>query len=95
MILTSNPITVGSVSATETTLNLILQTQLGPTGNKTSATVTGQRFIRDGDATIPVGVLTVKGFADVFATAEANPAVGAEVAIIMESLARLAPLLGL
>lgn len=95
MILTSQPLTVGSVTATETTLNLILQTQLGSSGNKTSATVTGQRFIRDGNATIPVGVLTVKSFADVFATAEASPAIATEVSTIMTSLARLAPLIGL
>ena len=95
MILTSQPLTVGDVTATETTLNLNLQTQPGPDGNKTTATVTGQRFVRDGDATIPVGVLTVKSFSDVFAVAESNPAIGAEVQIIMESLARLAPLIGL
>lgn len=95
MILTSQPLTVGGVTATETTINLILQTQLGASGNKTSATVTGQRFIRDEPATIPVGVLTVKGFSDVFAAAESDPAIGEEVAIIMSSLARLAPLIGL
>jgi len=95
MIPTSQPLTVGSVTATETTVNLILQTQLGPDGNKTSATVTGQRFLRDGTATVPVGILTVKGYGDVFATAQSNPAIAAEVQIIFESLARLAPLIGL
>jgi hypothetical protein len=95
MIITSQPLTVGSITATETTVNLILNTQLGPNGNKTTASVTGQRFIRDGSATIPVGVVINKGFSDVFAVAESNPDISAEVQIIMESLARLAPLIGL
>jgi len=95
MIPTSLPITVGAITATETTVNLVLHTQLGPSGNITSANVNGQRFVRDGDATIPVGVVTHKSFQDVFATAEKSPAIGAEVQIIMESLARLAPLIGL
>jgi hypothetical protein len=95
MILTSQPITVGTIVASETTVNLILTTQLGPNGNKTCANVIGQRFIRDGEATIPVGVQINKGYSDVFAAASLNPALAAEVQIIFESLARLAPLIGL
>ena len=95
MIPTSLPITVGAVTATETTVNLILNTQLGPNGNKTSANVIGQRFIREGDATIPVGIVIHKSFRDVFEAAEETPAIGAEVQIIMGALARLAPLIGL
>lgn len=95
MILTSQPLAVGGVTAIETTVNLIINTQLGPSGNKTTANVIGQRFIRDGSATIPVGVVINKGFADVFVAAESDPAIDAEVQIIFESLARLAPLIGL
>jgi hypothetical protein len=95
MILTSQPITVGGVTATETTVNLILNTQLGSAGNKTTANIIGQRFIRDGSATIPIGVAINKGYADVFETAATSPAIAAEVQTIFDSLARLAPLLGL
>lgn len=95
MILTSQPITVGGVEVVETTVNLVLQTQLGPDGSKTTAHINGQRFIRDGQATLPVGTPIAKHYGDVFAVASANPAIGAEVQIIMESLGRLAPLLGL
>jgi hypothetical protein len=95
MIRTSQKITVGNVTAEETTVSLYLATRLGPDGNTTTANIIGQRFVRSGKATIPIGSPIAKGYADVFAAAAESPAINTEVKIIFESLARLAPLLGL
>ena len=95
MILTSSPLTIGGLTAEETTVSLVLQTVCSPTGNKTSAVTTGQRFIRDGDATIPVGPPIVQVFSDIYALAATDPNIATEVGIITAALGRLAPMIGL
>lgn len=96
MIETQHPITVGNVTANETTVSLHLNVKPTAAGVKASAVVIGQRFHRGaGDNCTPMGAAIRKDFADVFALAASNPAIAAEVQAITESLGRLAPLLDL
>lgn len=96
MIKTQHPITLGSVTADETTVSLSLTAKPTSTGIAASAVVVGQRFVRgEGNACTPVGPAIRRDVADVYALAATDPAIGAEVALITDSLGRLAPLLNL
>jgi hypothetical protein len=96
MITTQHPITIGSVTANETTVSLSLTTKPTSTGIAASAVVIGQRFVRgEGNACTPIGQPIRRDVADVYALAATNPAIAAEVQLITESLGRLARMLDL
>ena len=95
MITTQHPIQIGNVTAEELAISLSIATRCTAAGVQASAVVTGQRFIRDGEATIPVGLAVRKDAPDVYALAGSNPAIAVEIQAITEALGRLAPLLDL
>jgi hypothetical protein len=94
-ITTTKPVVITpSLSADKLAVKLVIEPTIKETDIGASAIISAQPYAAlSTGKNLPVGAPRMCRMADVYAEAAANPALGAEVVIITESLARVVALL--